>query len=536
MHDPNGTNEVGSGYCYLLPLPQPLPLDHGAIVQSFRNPESAMELARPPQVRSSIKIHQVEVDSSHDMAVIERVASLAREVAGVDRDGGPSSAAPFPSVVASLTVAEVVVPRSDEASEDDSLGVAVEAVRHLQRACSLVSQDPVQLLTRHGLPAVLPVLAVELGGADGPTYTIASNLAAVDTRAMDRLVPVVRPALPFEVVSQAVQQVADGGPFVAAVDLRREAKVLFEHDGKYRMAALTFAMASEVLLDGLLMALLWEEGADPSVAQHMFSYQASLRSRVLSEYSSRLKGSWQKGKGAVGDYLRDVVQLRNRIAHVGYEPTEAEARRARDASLQLETHIGNRLRSPAIQRRYPRTAVLFCGADRLEAAGAMIRATRRVLEDPNEGIWIVQHRQWSDWARRFIEANPTQPGEDPDSIHVIIEVTESQERVIVVDEATSTAAEAPSASVWWPDGLQGEIVDRTIAAVRGAESPEYPVLIRPETNAIEGDPRLEGLRWARDYEIFPERDFRPPNTRGEDEGAARIPGQPPTTSAGPSND
>jgi hypothetical protein len=100
------------------------------------------------------------------------------------------------------------------------------------------------------------------------------------------------------------------------------------------------------------MGMLFEEGLPPEDAAGIF--ERPLKTRILSEYHDRLGGAWTpRGSKPVALWIRDLLELRHRVAHSGHTPTYDEALAAREAFFALGTHLRDRLAIRA--KQYPFT-------------------------------------------------------------------------------------------------------------------------------------------------------------------------------------
>jgi hypothetical protein len=110
-------------------------------------------------------------------------------------------------------------------------------------------------------------------------------------------------------------------------NIRREA-LLAVYSGNTIVAGILFGSAAEILLDELLLLLLWEEGTCPDEASALFKNRETdtTLKRVKSKlYQTRIGGDWSMNRdGLIGRWRSSIAELRNRITHSGYEPTQKE--------------------------------------------------------------------------------------------------------------------------------------------------------------------------------------------------------------------
>lgn len=185
-----------------------------------------------------------------------------------------------------------------------------------------------------------------------------------------------------------------GDPFVPYSEHSRLAWRALLYEGDSVGSVLRGHIASEVLLDALLMLLAWEEGVAAEEAAAWFD--ASLSVRVRTRYSSRLGGSWDLNRDdqPVGIWSSNVRVLRNRVAHVGVIPAVEEATAALRAVNELADWLKERL--IAKSGAYPRTALLFIGQVGFERRDVFRGGIRRFVEEqmPSEPDWLVSFGRW----------------------------------------------------------------------------------------------------------------------------------------------
>jgi hypothetical protein len=144
-----------------------------------------------------------------------------------------------------------------------------------------------------------------------------------------------------------------GHPIIPLMQLQMDLDNAFYHDGNFRATVIFAHSASEVLMDTAILGMLFEEGRSPEEGSRIFD--KPLKTRILTEFHERVGGSWNAtGTKPVARWLRDLLQVRHRVAHAGYAPSYDEARVARDAHFDLGVHLRDRL---AVRlRKYPLTA------------------------------------------------------------------------------------------------------------------------------------------------------------------------------------
>lgn len=319
-----------------------------------------------------------------------------------------------------------------------ALDVAIADVQWLQRSSFAIRRGPRTHTTRERLPLVVPVLLRRHGDIGN------SEPSPVD-------IVMVHAGPPFgdgeedlsDVELSLLRQIGprvDNGPFSAFLDLQREAWVALERGGDFRLATILAGTAAESLFDELLLHLRWEEGATPEAAAA--SWLPSLDSRVRTEFTTRLGGSWDaRGTSPIADWSRRVAEVRHRVIHGGYVPSARQAHESFDAVTELITYLVDRLSADTVLNRYPRTAVALAGNEGLARRS---RHTRRVrqLQDADEPVWWETFGRWREaWRRVMRDADsPRKPDEASASLLLVIS-GDGRERFCIHDAPTHLAAE-----------------------------------------------------------------------------------------------
>lgn len=187
-----------------------------------------------------------------------------------------------------------------------------------------------------------------------------------------------------------------GHPIVAYSERGLEARIAFDEFGDYANCVIQVQTAMEVLFDGLLSLLLWEEGRDPdAVAKEIFS--ESLHKRIRTRFPPRLGGDWNtRGHGVIGRWAQLLVPLRNRIVHAAHRPSREEAMEA----LQVMQEVDEFVRQRVVDRQtnYMRTALMFLGQPGLQHFGVWSGRIKRFVEEEadKEPNWLETFRGWQD--------------------------------------------------------------------------------------------------------------------------------------------
>jgi hypothetical protein len=155
-------------------------------------------------------------------------------------------------------------------------------------------------------------------------------------------------------------------PVVAVSERVADAIYALNRLGDTANAVIFAQLASEILLDTTLTAILLDEGKDAETAANMVSLP--LAKKVKSELPPRLGGSWDLTRGGiVGEWKDKLWAIRGRVIHGGYVPTRDEARAALQAASALEDFVHDRV--AARRNEYPRAALIIVGVEGLQNRG-----------------------------------------------------------------------------------------------------------------------------------------------------------------------
>lgn len=122
----------------------------------------------------------------------------------------------------------------------------------------------------------------------------------------------------------------------------------FRGEGRYDLAVILSATATEVLIDGLLQLLWWEQSltdgeiTSETVAAAFDSSRDSV-ARMNKYLTSILGGNWSDPNGPVQQWIAKTWKLRHRCVHGGYYPTHLEAASALKSSHEFATFLFDRV-------------------------------------------------------------------------------------------------------------------------------------------------------------------------------------------------
>lgn len=161
-------------------------------------------------------------------------------------------------------------------------------------------------------------------------------------------------------------------------------------EGRYDLAVILFATATEVLIDGLLQMLWWEKGlSDPeftaaTVAEKFDSSKDSV-ARMNRYLRQLLGGDWSDGP--VQRWRTRTWKLRHQCVHGGYYPSRAEAESAGNSSEKVATFFFDRLGEK--RKQFPRVCLQILAQSGLEKRGIWGGQIKRFAENEalGEGDW-----------------------------------------------------------------------------------------------------------------------------------------------------
>jgi hypothetical protein len=198
-----------------------------------------------------------------------------------------------------------------------------------------------------------------------------------------------------------LEEARSGSPFATWRERYVDAVGALQTRGDTVASVLAGQTASEVLLDGMLSLLMWEEGVEPEVAAQAFE-EGQAVTRMSREMPARLKGVWTTtGSGSVAQWFEDSYKLRHRVVHGGYTPSRIEAEAALGACSRLRTHLLDRL--SARRNAYMRATLMTVGEPGLLRRGLWAGKIREFAEGPaqSEPNW---RESFHGWHIKFVEA------------------------------------------------------------------------------------------------------------------------------------
>ncbi|SFB29778.1 hypothetical protein [Cellulomonas marina] len=279
-----------------------------------------------------------------------------------------------------------------------ALDIALTELRTIQRAAQAVRRSPTVIASLERLPLVVPVVirfAGGIGRPDGGAHTV---LLATHPNTEHLHVPEPFTDDEMQTVNDARHRI-DDGPFAAHLDVHREAHVALTRLGDYRLAALLLGISAESLIDELILHLMWEEGQLPEYVAR--DWLEGLDARARAFLPARLLRPWDvKARNPIGVWAQDVAALRHRVAHAAYRPNLDESRQSFFGVNELVAFFCDRLASPEILKKYPRTALALAGETGLRKRNAYTNRVRNLQNDASEVAWTETFQRWRESWRR----------------------------------------------------------------------------------------------------------------------------------------
>lgn len=184
------------------------------------------------------------------------------------------------------------------------------------------------------------------------------------------------------------------GPLDDFIFTMQEATSAFAR-GLNRSAVLIMASATETFLNTFLLLIHWENETLPEDNAQTWDEKQSIVARVKTSFSQYLGGSWDLSiSPPLMQWSKNLVGLRNDVAHGGRTPTSVEVKNTLTATNNLVSEMIDRVTNSRNRKRYARTAFLLAGDQGLEKRGISLTHLHQLQEDPSESLWRESSDQW----------------------------------------------------------------------------------------------------------------------------------------------
>ncbi|UDF21581.1 hypothetical protein [Rhodococcus qingshengii] len=288
------------------------------------------------------------------------------------------------------TVVEAVTFYSAEPTEVTPIDRCLKALLQFHRAYRMMADQPLSTLTvKHLFPLTL-VFTRNLG--DTTVTPLGLSTLNGSPPNLGSLVSEIQREV-FDQVAALQKRLDQYDPLARFLESRTDAAYELHGPGSYRNAIIHLGIACEVLFDGLLGMLMWEEGTSIEHAAAVFS--TPITTRIKNQFHTRLKGTWKLDRGELGAWSVEVAGVRNRVVHAGYLPTAQEALAAEAAADHLRDFVARKLANAGSQ--YPYTGLTFFGEGEVPHGIPILNKSARKWVEENRVDLATkgdQHRKW----------------------------------------------------------------------------------------------------------------------------------------------
>lgn len=410
---------------FVFAMPSPLPVPDGWRYANGVPGEGVPDPAIDPLV--ALTFFQVEADAEVMrgplLAVLEverRLGLLPDPLTGEDEISVQRGRYTVVDAVTEVGSPETPSPAWDGRPQNlppriDPLMRCLHVVSQVARAFRMVNGDPIVIPTYELLPMGLIVFSGR-GSRQGihsfvPTGSASWTNSWFMMLEHFSLPDPLQPSRPWAEVDESSGQwmrgLLVGNPFVLYRERMMEARLAMNRTGDYAGAVVLANTGSEILLDALLTACLWEEyvknssrAPSPAEAAGLFT-DGALVARAMRELQPRLKGNWTGAASAWAAWRDRAQGLRHRIVHAGSQPTRQEAADALNAVDALQAFLFDQV---AQQRgTYPRVTMITVARSGLESRGLWMGRIKRFVEQrgATEPNWADT---FSAWNREIVKA------------------------------------------------------------------------------------------------------------------------------------
>ena len=307
----------------------------------------------------SFRFWQVVDDSTevvtHESKLIERAFDAMHPSARTEGAGTDADRPDCDSGARYRTVVEAVTFLSEHPTDVSPLDRCLEALSKFHRAYRVIAPRPVPELTLKRLFPMVLTFRRRIVETEVTPYgiVILEDGSFADTGGyVDGIGPEI-----FDQVAECQNRLDQHDPTIRYAECRTDAAYALHGIGSFRDAIIHLGIACEVLFDGLLGMLMWEEGRSVEEAAQVFS--GTITTRIKNEFHVRLGGTWRLDRGELGRWGKCVADTRNRVVHAGYRPGGQEAFEAERAADDLRDFVARRLSAKG--KTYPFTNCTFFG-------------------------------------------------------------------------------------------------------------------------------------------------------------------------------
>lgn len=338
----------------------------------------------------------------HRMALGDNAMDVFRRATSYEPPPAPEGVTfgRVPPVTAEVdgTVVEVATPLlpTDDGEPQHAVSNAfdrcLEELRALMRAYFMVTQDVrFRPISRQTCPETVPMATQDVDGH----WTGWGFFLVHYGEGQLPFAPEELTKDQYERLRITLERNRKGDPMAPYMERSRVASRAYRIDGDYPTTVIAAYTAGEVLLNGVLLSMAWEEDLPRAETRGWFEGEMGFMSRVGTHVTPRLGGNWgmQKPDNPMSR-LKRLADLRHMAVHYGYLPEEKEAQEALVALDTLEPFVKARL--GAKRKRYPRTALFVLGMPGLRRLGLWDNWMEHFLDthSEQEPDWLATFHSW----------------------------------------------------------------------------------------------------------------------------------------------
>lgn len=170
-------------------------------------------------------------------------------------------------------------------------------------------------------------------------------------------------------------------------------KLVFLH-GDFQSAVTSAFSAIEFFFGAVLNLLHWESGTPRPDVRGWFESEGFI-ARLRKRYHPLLGGNWNPGSlETITGKIQAVAELRGRVIHAGYSPTERETTETLDIALDAIDSLKAML---SLKRhKFTRTSLIVFGSTERDRTTKITDETRRSIEQEAIQVHkdIASYKAW----------------------------------------------------------------------------------------------------------------------------------------------
>jgi hypothetical protein len=342
---------------------------------------------------------------------------------------------------------------------------AIEEIRRYLKAYHMVTQQLVKLPTRQTTSVFVPYTIEDIddrGEFVGQRESLQQGIFITQPLPEESSIDTT---ISFQQMNEITHASSTylGNVLDQFYNVRRETLLSYEA-GNTIVTGILLGMTAEILLDELLLLLLWEEGKLPLEVRELLKNNKTdtTLKRVKSKlYQTRIGGNWSMNQGGViGRWRLYIAEPRNRIAHLGYEPSQKEMREGLDTLVELIKHVADLL--CANLEKYPICANLIIGHSGMERRGCRNLFEEIVKDLPYPTNPQATFGNWKVEVERLAQGKPF-VGSYRNSVPAYLVHANGEQMWVLLDKKNRLVKRIPDQTV--ADSKQRVALDTAISIV-----------------------------------------------------------------------